>query len=159
MDATFHSTRTSVEKLLQAYKEAPWRTQRKWITLFLIATIVLGMVAGIYLTVTSRAVIAGRETQALEESIFTNAHINADLETQLATSLSSNNMKSHAEEMGFQIVNFEEIDYMVIPGYFPPQTGQLGLPRTPKASPKLNPRYSESLFEWIDKQLQSAASR
>jgi cell division protein FtsL len=159
MDATFHSTRTRVEQFMQAYKEAPWRTQRKWITLFLIGTIAVGMVAGIYLTVTSRAVLAGRETQALEEFISTNSHINADLETQLATSLSTNNMKKRAEEMGFQMVDLKEIDYVVVPGYFPSQTGQLSLPHPSKVSPKLDPRYSESLFEWFDKQLQSAATR
>jgi hypothetical protein len=159
MDATFHSTRTSVEQLVQAYKEAPWRTQRKWIALFLIGTIALGMVAGIYLTVTSRAVLAGRETQSLEESISSNAHMNANLETQLATSLSTNNMKKRAEEMGFEVVDLEKIDYVVVPGYFAPQTGQVSLPHTAKTSPKLDPRYSESLFEWFDKQLQSAASR
>jgi cell division protein FtsL len=159
MDATFHTTRTRVVQLVQAYKEAPWRTQRKWITLFLIGTIAVGMVAGIYLTVTSRAVLAGRETQNLEAAISTNAHINADLETKLATVLSTINMQKRAEEIGFQQVNLEEIDYVVVPGYFPSQTAQVNVPRVQKTSPDLDPRYSESLFEWFDKQLQSAATR
>ena len=69
VDDTIHATRTKMDHLVLAYKEAPWRTQRKWIGLFLVGTIAVGMVAGIYLNVTSRAALAGREIQDLEAAI------------------------------------------------------------------------------------------
>ena len=64
-------------RLVQAYRQAPWRTQRQWIFIFLLAMVALGMV-GLYLNVTARAALAGRQVQVLEASIAQTQRANVD---------------------------------------------------------------------------------
>jgi cell division protein FtsL len=159
VDETIHTTRTKMDHLVLAYKEAPWRTQRKWIGLFLVGTIAVGMVAGIYLNVTSKAALAGRETQELEADIADTQRNNADLETELAELLSTENLLARAEEMGFVPASPEEVVFMSIPGYFPPAPVVMSASNVSRHSPALDPRFSQSLFGWFDDQMQKAATR
>jgi len=155
---TFHATRSKMNHLVQAYREAPWRTQRKWIVLFLLGTVSVGMITGIYLDVTSRAALAGREVQVLEAEIADNQRENADLETKLAESLSTSKMLERADAMGFVPATPEDVDFMVIPGYFPPQPAAMASSDVSGHSPALDPRFTQSLFGWFDQQLQNAAA-
>jgi cell division protein FtsL len=159
VDDTIHATRSKMDHLVLAYKEAPWRTQRKWIGLFLVGTIAVGMVAGIYLNVTSRAALAGREIQDLEEAISDTQRNNADLETELAVLLSTGNLLARAEEMGFVPASPEEVVFMTIPGYFPPASVAMSSSNVSRHSPALDPRFSQSLFGWFEDQMQKAATR
>ena len=159
MDETIHTTRNKMDHLVLAYKEAPWRTQRKWIGLFLVGTIAIGMVAGIYLDVTAKAALAGREIQDLEENISDTQRSNADLETKLAELLSTDNLLARADKMGFVPASPDEVDYMTIPGYFPPKQVVMATTNVSRSSPALDPRFSQSLFGWFDDQMQKAATR
>jgi cell division protein FtsL len=159
MDETIHATRTKMDHLALAYKEAPWRTQRKWVVLFLLGTISVGMVAGIYLNVTSRAALAGRKVQVLEAEIADAQRGNADLETKLAELLSTKTMLERAQAMGFVPTAPEDVDFMVIPGYFPPQSVEMASSNVSRHSPALDPRFSQSLFGWFDEKMQKAAAR
>src|SRR5512135_32049 len=116
---SFHRQR--VTRLVQAYRQAPWRTQRQWIVVFLLATIAIGMVAGLYLNVTARAALAGREVQVLEEAISQNQLTNADLQTAIASQLSTENMAKRAEALGYQWATPDQVEYMTVKGYYPPQ--------------------------------------
>jgi cell division protein FtsL len=156
---TIHATRSKMDHLVLAYKEAPWRTQRKWLVLFLLGTVSVGMITGIYLDVTSKAVLAGRETQVLEAEIANAQRDNADLETQLAVLLSTGNLLARAEKMGFVPAGPEDINYMAIQGYFPPQPAAMTTTNVSTHSPALDPRFSQSLFGWFDEQMQKAATR
>lgn len=159
MDETIHATRNKMDHLVQAYKEAPWRNQRKWIVLFLMGTISVGIVAMIYLNVTSRAALAGREVQVLEADIADAERNNADLETKLAELHSTSTMLKRAETMGFVAVVPADVNYMVIPGYYPPQPAEMAPNNISRHSPALDPRFSQSLFGWFDDQMQKAATR
>jgi cell division protein FtsL len=159
VDETIHATRTKMDHLALAYKEAPWRTQRKWLVLFLLGTVAVGMVTGLYLNVTSKAALAGREVQVLEASISDAQRKNADLETKLAELLSTGNLLARAEEMGFEPSSPEDVVYMTIPGYFPPAPVVMASSNASKHSPLLDPRFSQSLFGWLDDQMQKAATR
>jgi cell division protein FtsL len=159
LDDTLQATRSKVDHLALAYREAPWRTQRKWIGLFLVGTISVGMVAGIYLNVTSRAALSGREIQDLEAAIANTQRNNADLETKLAELLSTQNLLARAEEMGFVPASPEEVVYMTIPGYFPPALAVFASTGGSRHSPALDPRFSQSLFGWFEDQMQKAATR
>jgi hypothetical protein len=117
------------------------------------------MVAGIYLNVTSRAALAGREIQGLEADISDTQRNNADLETELAELLSTGNLLARAEEMGFVPATPEEINYLTIPGYFPPATVVMSASNISRHSPALDPRFSQSLFGWFEDQMQKAATR
>jgi cell division protein FtsL len=159
VDDTIHATRTKMDHLALAYKEAPWRTQRKWLGVFLLGTVAVGMVTGLYLDVTSKAALAGREVQVLESDIAEAERTNADLETKLAELLSTGNLLARANEMGFEPASPKDVDYMTIPGYFPPVPVVMTSSNVSRHSPALDPRFSQSMFGWLDDQMQKAATR
>ncbi|HVN54070.1 MAG TPA: hypothetical protein VMT46_07040, partial [Anaerolineaceae bacterium] len=70
----------NVTKIVQKYRQAPWRVQRQWIGLFLLGSVLVAIVAGIYLSITTRADLAGREIQNLNADILDKQRENADLE-------------------------------------------------------------------------------
>ncbi len=57
------------KNLVQAYKQAPWRTQIQWIGIFLLVLIGVAVVAGVYLMISGRAAATGRRIQSLEAEI------------------------------------------------------------------------------------------
>ena len=58
-------------QIIHAHKQAPWRVQRQWVGAFLLALIGLAMIAALYLDVTARAAVTGREIQELRTEITT----------------------------------------------------------------------------------------
>ena len=74
----------SVNRFNHAHSQAPWRVQRQWVSVFLLTVLGFGMIATLYLTVTSQAAIIGREIQDLRLEIIETEHKNADLQTELA---------------------------------------------------------------------------
>ena len=149
----------NVNHLVHAYRVAPWRVQRQWIGTVLLVVVVLAMVAALYLNVTSRTAIAGREIQDLNDSIASSRQVSSDLQTQLAGLTSASSMEKRAREMGFRPVEPVELEYLVVPGYvareaidlsssFPSQLNALTIP----------PEYNQSLLDWMDEQLVSSRS-
>lgn len=147
----------NVNHLIHAYRVAPWRVQRQWIGNALLLVVVLAMVAALYLNVTSRSAIAGREIQDLSISIAQSQQISGDLQTQLAGLTSAVSMEQRAREMGFRPVEPDELEYLVVPGYVAPEAVDL----SSSAQPQLNaltipPEYNQSLLDWMDERLVSA---
>jgi hypothetical protein len=143
---------------LGRYQDVPIRFQKQWINSFLTIVMALSLVAGLYLSVTSRTAIAGREIQSLEADITINERVNADLQTKIATQLSNNTLEERAMAAGFVHLERTELEYLAVPGYFPSQG--VNIP-TPVANPDvlaLSPEFSESLFGWINRQMESASS-
>jgi cell division protein FtsL len=139
----------NVTQIVQKYRQAPWRVQRQWIGLFLLGLVLVAMVAGIYVNLTTRADLAGREIQNINTDILDNQRKNADFETQLAGLTSDAAMMKRAESLGFQPVSPDEITYVVVPGFVtkPP----IDLSSTTKAPARavILPEYTESLFDWF----------
>jgi len=152
----FHNQR--VTRLVQAYRQAPWRTQRLWIVFFLLAMVAIGMVAGLYLNVTARAALAGREVQNLENAIAMNQRLNSDLQTQTASQLSTENMARRAEALGYEPATPENVEYVVVSGYFPPQAANLasGASDSPQAV-AVDPLYTQSLLDWVSEKIGATA--
>lgn len=149
----------NVTQIVQKVRQAPWRVQRQWIGLFLLALVMTAMVAGIYLNVTVRATIAGRETQTLRNEITNNQRINADAETQLAGLVSVEAMQQRAEDMGFQPANPDDITYVAVPGYVPQSTVDLSFAGSSKPdAPIILPEYTESWFDYFINQQSRFAS-
>ena len=143
---------------LQKYQDIPLRFQRQWLTTFLAISMLIGVVAGVYLNVTSRAAIAGREIQNLEADIITNQRLNADLQTQISGILSNISLEERAAAAGFVPVARTDIKYLVVPGYVPAQGPNL-LAATPADDPQGQPaEYSETLFTWLARQLDVAST-
>src|SRR3989304_2924408 len=107
----------TVHHFVHAYKMAPWRVQRQWIGSFLLALVSLAMVAALYLDVTARAAIAGREIQNLTAQMTILQHQSADLQTELGTLTSTGVMEQRALELGFRPVEPDEMEYLMVPGY------------------------------------------
>lgn len=147
-------------QIIHAYKQAPWRVQRQWIGAFLLFLIGAAMIAALYLDVTARAAVAGREIQELRYEITTIQRENADLETRLADLTSAAVMQRRAVELGYRPVQPGELDYVAVPGFVAPEPAILLaaedalFPVQPQPS-----EYSQSLLEWFDERIKSGGAR
>jgi len=152
----------NVTQIVQHVRQAHWRVQRQWIGLFLLGLVAVSMVAGIYLNITVRATLAGREIQSLQNQLIDDQRANSDQETILAGLTSMESMQKRAEAMGFQPADQDSITYVVVPGYTPQTAVDMSQPGADSQSqsnkPVLLPDYTESLFDWITRTLASSAA-
>ena len=141
-------------QIIHAYKQAPWRVQRQWVGAFLLALIGLAMIAALYLDVTARAAVAGREIQDLRIEITGIQRSNADLETQLADLTSTAVMQQRALELGYRPVKPGELDYMAVPGFVTPEPAILLDAEDVASFGQIVPKeYTQSLIEWLDERI------
>jgi hypothetical protein len=136
---------------IQAYRQAPWRVQLQWIVGFLLALVMVAIVASVYLSVSAQSAETGREIQNMQmESSDVESQI-ADLTSQLAGLTSATNMQKRAKDMGFVPVDPSKETFLVIPGYIGRQTANLAPPPGPSTVPTtlIRPSYTQSLWEWI----------
>ena len=147
----------NVNHYIHAYKIAPWRIQRQWIGSALLAVVTLAMIAALYLIVTSRAAIAGREIQDLTYSIAVSQQVSGDMQTQLASLTSASAMESRALEVGFRPMQPDEVEYLVVPGYSEPEAFVLSTTQYMQLSAlTIAPEYNQSLLDWMDEKISSS---
>ena len=147
----------NVTHYIHAYKVAPWRIQRQWIGSALLAVVALAMVAALYLIVTSRAAIAGREIQDLTFSITASQQMSGDLQTQLASLTSASSMERRALELGFRPMKSDEAEYLVVSGYIEPEPFVLSTTQHMQFSAlTIAPEYNQSLLDWMDETISSS---
>jgi hypothetical protein len=140
-----------VDHLIHAYRVAPWRAQRQWLGSALLMVVVFAMVAALYLNVTSRTAIAGRDIQELTDAIASSQQVSSDLQTQLAGLTSAASMKDRARELGFRPMEPDEVEYLVVPGYVAPEPINLSSSALPQLSAlTIPPEYNQSLLDWLD---------
>lgn len=144
----------NVNHYIHAYKVAPWRIQRQWIGSALLAVVALAMIATLYLDVTSKTAIAGREIQDLDAAIISSQQLSTDLESELATLTSASVMSQRAVELGFRPVVTSEVEYLVVPGYYEIKPAILSSAQLPQMSaPTVPHEYNESLLDWMDERI------
>jgi hypothetical protein len=147
----------NVTQIVQHVRQAHWRVQRQWIGLFLLGLVAVSMVAGIYLNITVRATLAGREILSLQNQLIDKQRANSDQETILAGLTSIESMQQRAEAMGFAPADPGNITYVVVPGYTPKTAVDMSQPgadsQGQSQKPVLLPDYTESLFDWITRTL------
>jgi hypothetical protein len=147
----------NVSQIVQKVRQASWRVQRQWIGLFLLGLVGIAMVAAIYLNVTVRATLAGREIQILQNGMLDSRRINSDEETKLAALTSEKSMRQRAEALGFQPARPEDITYVIVPGYAPKTAVDLSsASQSQPVTPIIVPEYTESLFDWFTRKLASS---
>ena len=150
----------NINHFVHAYKIAPWRVQRQWIGNALLVVVGFAMVAALYLYVTARAAIAGREIQALTASMRASQHASADLQTRLAALTSTSVMEERALALGFEPIKPGMVEYIVVSGYMPPQPMILSNGLQPGLrAPSIPPEYNQSLLDWIGEQVHSPYAR
>jgi len=147
-------------RIIHAYKQAPWRIQRQWVGAFLLAVTGIAMVAALFLDVTARAAVAGREIQEMRFTIISIQQKNADLETRLAKLTSSSEMERRAGGLGYRPVQPGELDYIPVPGFVPPEPDLLRQAEDVTVPQQSLPyEYTESLLEWLGRQVKSGGTR
>ena len=148
----------NVTNLVKKYRQAAWRVQRQWLGLILLGVALAALVAGIYLNVTARGTLAGRQVLMLEAEITDNKLANADLAANLAEASSTEKMEQHAQALGFHPATSEEITYVVVPGYVPQIGINLSTADPQPAVSNIKPEYTQTLFEWFALRIQSASA-
>jgi len=139
------------QRIIQAYKQAPWRVQLQWIGALLLVLVVGMLIAGVYLYLSAEATAAGTEIRTLElEREDLQIRI-ADLTTQLAFLRSAAFMQGRAESLGFKNAAQEDIIYIEVPGYGGRHVVFLAPPPSnePVDASIIKPAYRESLWEWL----------
>lgn len=148
----------NISHLVQKYRQASWRVQLQWLVLFVLGLVAVALVAGLYLSVSARAALTGREIQSLEAAIRSGERFNADLESQLAALTSAQEMKNQAIAIGFHLVDPAEITYVPVSGYAPPPAINMASQKTHPSVLVIPPVYTQSLFDWFIARMQSSPS-
>ncbi|MBP1694744.1 MAG: uncharacterized protein H6Q37_2627 [Chloroflexi bacterium] len=143
-----------VERLSQAYSQAPWRKQMQILGLFLLGVVMIALVASIYLNVTARAGAIGRDIQQKQSEMLDDEQRISDMKAKLGTLYSVGQMESRARALGFQPINPEDTMFLAAPGYVERQPVDLAPAYQPQiiSAPVLPSQYTESLFVWLQKQ-------
>ena len=145
---------------VHAYKVAPWRIQRQWIGNALLAVVIFAMIAALYLDVTAKTAIAGREIQDLTVAITASQQASADLQTELASLTSATAMESRALALGFEPMEPGDVEYLVVVGYAPPKPAILaGAPQPQLSAPSIPPQFTQSLLDWLDEKISTSSTR
>ncbi len=139
------------KNLVQAYKQAPWRTQIQWIGIFLLVLVGVAVVAGVYLMISGRAAATGRRIQSLEAEISALEMEINDLKTQYAQVSSAKSLSERAEALNMTLLDPLKAMYIEVPGYVPPSQPALAPPPTVEdiSTPVLLPEFTASLWDWL----------
>ena len=138
-------------KIMQAYKQAPWRVQLQHLFYIVLAIVTILVVAALYLNISAQAATAGLDFQGYEWQ-------RQDLERQIANNIailgqitSEENMVARAKALGYTPIAMDKAVYVVVPGY----TGRQPAIFAPApssdmlADPIIKPSYTQSLWEWL----------
>jgi hypothetical protein len=139
----------TLSQLFQNYRQAAWRTQIQWIGLFLAMLVAVAIVLGFYVNITTRTALAGREIAYAQDDLITMQHKISDLESQIASLTSTQNIQERAVAMGFIPATADEFMYVVVPGYSPKTAINLAPKLVRDLKPIILPEYTESLFDWF----------
>jgi hypothetical protein len=138
-------------QIIHAYRQAPWRVQRQWVGIFLLVVIGTAMVAALFLDVTARTAVTGREIQEMRVQITTIQRETADLQTRLADLTSTVAMERRALALSYRPVQPGELDYVAVPGFVPPEPEILLAAKDASPPTDILPiEYTQSLLEWFE---------
>lgn len=138
------------KRLVQAYRQAPWRLQTQRGVLLLIVAVLGASVLWVMVSVTVQAASAGLEVQDMEEEKEILQRQIAGMQTEIGNLTSKSVMEERAQQMGFVPVKPVDVSYVIVPGY----TGRdpslnAPPPRSKIQQPLIKPAYTQSLWEWM----------
>jgi cell division protein FtsL len=140
-----------LEHITQAYSQAPWRKQWQIIGLVSLILVLTAMIAGVYLSISTQATSVGRDIQSMQSTTIAVDRENEDLQSQLASILSSSEMEGRARSLGFVPIPPDQIVYLNVPGYEERQPIIMAPSndRSVVGARYMPPEYTESIFEWL----------
>jgi len=140
------------QKIIEAYRNTPWRKQIQMLGLFAVFGIVAALVMIVYIWVTSMAGTYGLQVQEYQATARALEQEIEDKKAKLASLEVTENLTERAVEAGFQMADMNRIRYLKVEGYYGPEPFQLA-PRTPgfqqSQNVQLPPEYTTSLIEWM----------
>ena len=138
-------------KLIQAYRQAPWRVQLQRLGYVALAILMVLLVAALYLNISAQAATAGLDFQGLEFQRQSLQREIANLDATLALVTSENTMLERAKAMGFTPISMDKVVYVVVPGYVDRQPASFApVPDANMlAEPIIKPSYTQSLWEFL----------
>ena len=144
-----------IDNITQAYAQAPWRKQLQFIGLFSLILVFIALVAGIFLNVSARTAKAGREIQYMKTQIENLDREIEDMQSLVAYLLSDSLMEKRALGLGYESLEINQAQYLLVPGYFERKTAVLApLTRENLAdAPDIPDKFTEPLVEWIRNQV------
>lgn len=144
-------------RILQAYKQAPWRIQTQWVGLFLLGLVLITSIIGVYLGISGQAAEAGRNIQLKEQEINEIENEIAQLTADLAAAKSIAMMKERGIALDFIPLDPHEAIYLVVQGYNPFAKIALAPPKLSiiVESPTLLSSYRVSLWDWMKENIWS----
>jgi hypothetical protein len=144
-------------RFMQAYRQAPWRTQLQWGGLFLLSLVMAALIAGVYLNISNDAARAGLEANELDITKETTQRHIADMQTRLALLTSQEVMEKRAADLGFVDADPESVTYIVVKNFPGRETVVLAPPPGPDmvTQPIIKPVYTQSLWEFLFKTILS----
>lgn len=138
-------------QLALAFKQAPWRNRVQLAGGFLVALVIVILVASIYLSISGQAAAAGLEAYQLDLERLDLEREIANTNSRIADLTSAANMEARALEMGFKRIDPADALYITIPGYPGKQTMVVTSPPGTVNDDRLLVKsvYRESLWDWL----------
>ena len=148
------------QKILQAYRNTPWRRQSQMVSGLVALGLVAAVVMIVYTWMTSQAGAYGIQVQEYQATALAAQQNIEDKNAELADLTSNENLAIRATQIGYQPVDPNRVRYVEVDGYYPEPPLQLApLPnavhQTIDEETGLPEEFTSSLFEW----LQAAISR
>jgi len=138
-------------RLVQAFKQAPWRGRIQLAGGFLLGLVIIILVASIYLSISGQAATAGLEAYQLDLERLDLEREIANTNARIANLTSAPNMEARALAMGFERIDPADALYITIPGYPGKQTMVVTAPPGLVNTDRLLVKsvYRESLWDWL----------
>jgi hypothetical protein len=151
----------SIADVAVSFRPAPdlhWRLDREWVVLFLAGVLIFALVAALYLDVTARTAIIGRDIQKMEMQIDSNERANADLQTKIGSLMSNQNLQARAKSLGFESVGRADLIYVVVPGYYPHSAVNMVSAQPTHNWIEETPEFHNSMWVWLMDQMRAAST-
>jgi len=141
------------QQLIQAYQQAPWRTQVLRLRTYLLLILVFALVTGLYLSISAQAAMAGLGSQQGEWDRQSLLREVSSLKVKLGSLTSVVAMEERALKLGYKPAPVDSGMYVVVPGYSGRPIVNLAPPPGPDSLPTgtLKAEYTESLWEFLFK--------
>lgn len=140
------------QKIIEAYRNTPWRRQVQMLGLFAAFGVVAAVVMIVYVWVTSLAGAYGLQVQEYQETAQALEKVIEDKNAHLAELTSVDNLAARAEDQDYLSVDPNRIRYLEVDGYPADQPLQLA-PNTSAsqeaATNQLPAAYTTSLIDWL----------
>ncbi|MGD2027873.1 MAG: hypothetical protein PVI99_08665 [Anaerolineales bacterium] len=140
------------QKIIEAYRNTPWRKQIQMLGLFAAFGVVVAVVMIVYVWVTSLAGAYGLQVQEYQATAQALEQVIEDKNAHLADLTSVENLAARAAEQNYVPVDPNRIRYVEVEGYTGEQPIQLAPPTSAQpqtTQSQLPQEFTTSLLDWI----------